>query len=345
MKSALLIGAGGIGNAYAARFFGHVADRARIGAVCDIVPAARNALADRLDLPPERRYADSRTAIADSGADFCLITTQPWYHREPLLQACAAGLPVLMEKPITSELDQLAPMARAVADSGIRCQIVQNYRYTRRMLTFRELLRDGRLGRLQYVQARFADDYRAYGSWGGPNPFRHEMDDPMVLDGSIHHLDMLRHLTGGDPQQVFGAAFNPSWSSFKGHSAGLYVIEFDNDTRAAYEANLQSAGEPNSWYREYYRAECEDGSITSPDGDTVVLTRAGQIEEKIPVGEDPRQGHVRVLEQFLDWIEHDTEPECTFADNLNSVALMFAARATGHRRQAVPVAEFLPGPA
>lgn len=341
MKTALLIGAGGIGNAYAARFFGHVAGRARIGAVCDIRAESRDALGDRLGLPRNRRYADSRTAIADAGADFCLIATQPWYHLQPLLDACAAGLPVLMEKPITSDIEQLAPMAAAVAESGIRCQVVQNYRYTKRMLTFRELLRSGRVGRLQYLQARFADDYRVYGSWGGPNPFRHEMDDPMVLDGSIHHLDMLRNLTGGDPEQVYGSAFNPPWSSFKGHAAGLYVVEFDNDTRAAYEANLLSAGKPNSWYREYYRAECEDGAIASADGDTIVVTRSGSVEEAIPVAEDPRRGHARVLEQFLDWLERDIEPECTFADNVKSVALMFAARAAGHRRRVVSVSEFL----
>lgn len=343
MKSALLIGAGGMGNVYAASIFGRVADRARIGAVCDIVPESRDALGDRLGLPPQRRYADCRTAIADSGADFCLITTQPWFHLEPLLAACAAGLPVLMEKPITSELDQLAPMARAVAESGIRCQVVQNYRYTRRMLIFRDLLREGRVGRLQYLQARFADDYRAWGSWGGPNPFRYEMDDPMVLDGSIHHLDMLRNLTGGDPRQIYGSAFNPPWSSFRGLAAGLYVVEFDNDTRAAYEANLLSAGEPNSWYGEYYRAECEDGAIASADGDSIVVTRAGSIEEQISVTEHPRHGHARALGQFLDWLEHDIEPECTFAENLKSVALMFAARAAGHRRRAVAVEEFLPG--
>ena len=167
----------------------------------------------------------------------------------------------------------------------------------------------------------------------------------MVLDGSIHHLDMLRNLAGGDPQQIFGSAFNPPWSSFKGDSAGLYVIEFDNETRAAYEANLQSAGEPNSWYREYYRAECEEGAITTAHGDTIVVTRSGAVEEEIPVSEDPSRGHTRVLEQFLNWLERDIEPECTFADNLKSVALMFAARATGHRRRAVSVGEFLPGPA
>ncbi len=248
-----------------------------------------------------------------------------------------------MEKPITSEFDQLAPMARAVAESGIRCQVVQNYRYTKRMLAFRDLLRTGRVGRLQYLQARFADDYRAYGSWGGPNPFRHEMDDPMVLDGSIHHLDMLRNLTGGDPRQIFGSAFNPPWSSFKGLAAGLYVVEFDNDTRAGYEANLLSAGEPNGWYGEYYRAECEDGAIASADGDSIVVTRGGSIEEQISVTEHPRHGHARALGQFLDWLEHDIEPECTFAENLKSVALMFAARAAGHRRRAVSVKEFLPG--
>ena len=342
MKTALLIGAGGMGRVYARHIFPSVADRARIAAVCDIDRAARDAVGELVDLPPGRRYADISRALADAEVDFCLIATQPWHHLEPLLAACAAKLPVLMEKPITSDLGQLASMTAAVAESGIACQVVQNYRYTKRMLTFRELLRERRVGRLQYLQARFADDYRPYGSWGGANPFRHEMDDPMVLDGSIHHLDMLRNLSGGEPQQIYGSAFNPVWSSFKGYAAGLYVLEFANDTRAAYEANLLSAGRANSWFGEYYRAECEDGAIASGDGNTIEILRVGAEEERITVTEDNRQGHARVLAQFLDWLEHAIEPECTFADNLKSVALMFAARAAGHRRRAVQVSEFLP---
>ncbi len=331
-----------MGRAYARSIFGYLPDRVRVGAVCDVDPKACAALGDQLGLAPERRYLDSAVAIANAGADFCLIATPPWLHVEPLLAACAAGMPVLMEKPITSDFDQLAPMASAVTESGIRCQIVQNYRYTKRMLTFRELLRSGRLGRLQYLQSRFAADYRPYGSWGRPNPFRHEMSDPMVLDGSIHHLDMLRNLTGGDPQQIFGSAFNSPWSSFKGFAAGLYVVEFDNDTRAAYEANLLSAGKANSWFEEYYRAECEEGALASDDGDAIVITRDGAEAERIIVTEDRHWGHARVLGQFLDWLEHGVEPECTFADNLKSVAMMFAARAAGHRRRAVPISEFLP---
>ncbi len=344
MLSALLIGLGGMGSAYAQRIFPQVGGRAEITAICDIDRAALDRVGDLLALPPSARFQRPDAAIAAAEVDFCIIVTPPWNHVEPFAAACRAGLPVLLEKPISSDFDQVLEMARLASESGITCQVVQNYRYSARMIQFKRLLDSGELGPLQYIVARFADDYREYGSWGGPSPFRHEMADPMVLDGSIHHLDMIRHLSGGNPVQVFASAYNPPWSSFKGLAAGLYLVELDNDTRAGYEANLLSAGTPNSWYEEYYRAECQHGSIATAGPNRLVIACAGRADRLFDISDDGRQAHARVLEQFLSWLESGTEPECTFRDNLQSVAMMFAACAAGHRRAGVPVAEFLPAP-
>ena len=73
-------------------------------------------------------------------------------------------------------------------------QVVQNYRYTVPNLTLREVLRGGALGRLNYLVGRFAADYRLYGSWG--KAFRHEIPHGLLVEGSIHHFDMLRNLAG-----------------------------------------------------------------------------------------------------------------------------------------------------
>ncbi len=342
MLNALLIGVGGMGSAYVQRIFPQVAERARIAAICDIDKAALARAGDLLELPASRQFDSFETAINRAAVDFCVIVTPPWTHVGPFQAACEAGLPVLLEKPISSEFADVEAMAKMQRAAKIRCQVVQNYRYSQRMLKFRQLLRDRLLGRLQYIQARFADDYRVFGSWGGPNPFRHEMADPMVLDGSIHHLDMIRNLSGGNPTQIFGSAFNPPWSSFAGLAAGLYLIDLDNGTRAGYEANLLSAGVPNSWYGEYYRAECESGSITSDRADRIVITRSGNDDEIIAIDEEGRLAHAHVLNQFLDWLDSGIAPECTFEDNLASVAMMFAACAAGHRKQVVQVSEFLP---
>ena len=57
------------------------------------------------------------------------------------------------------------------------------------------MLQSGELGRINYVIARFADDYRVRNSWG---KFRHEIPHALVVEGSVHHFDQLRNLTGSD---------------------------------------------------------------------------------------------------------------------------------------------------
>jgi predicted dehydrogenase len=63
-----------------------------------------------------------------------------------------------------------------------------------------------RLGRIHYVVARFAADYRQPLSWGAA--FRHEMRHAILAEGSIQHFDQIRHLTGQDCQRIGGWEWN-----------------------------------------------------------------------------------------------------------------------------------------
>ena len=46
----------------------------------------------------------------------------------------------------------------------------------------RQVLREGSLGRINYIMARFAKDYRVYGSWGAL--FRHEIRHSLLIPGA-----------------------------------------------------------------------------------------------------------------------------------------------------------------
>ncbi len=346
MKRCLLIGAGGIGGAWIRRFTTVHRDRLQISAIVDIVPEVLREAGDFLDLPQSDRYNTMDDAFADAAVDFCVVAVPPRHHREAILKAVERALPVLSEKPISDKLSEVTEIVQAVNKAGVKMVVIQNYRFTPRMLAFRDVLRSGRLGRLQYLVARFQADYRVFGSWGaklGLSDFRHEMDDPLVIDASIHHFDMIRNLTGGDCRTISGIGWNPSWGSFAGLSGGLYLCSMDNDTRALYEGNLSGAGHQNTWHQEHYRAECESGALSIDDDDVMRLHRAGEPDEIVPIPKTRLYGHQQIIGDFLDWLEGDDPPETVLADNVKSMAMVFAAAEAGKMGRTVDVADFLPG--
>lgn len=345
MYQCLLIGAGGIGGAWIRRFLAVHKDRVRISAIVDILPAVLQEAGDHLNLPESARYSSMEAAFAGAEADFCVVAVPPWHHKDAVLRAIDRGLPVLSEKPISDKLSEVSEIVRAVKKSGVKMAVIQNYRFTPRMLAFRDVLRSGTLGRLQHLVARFQADYRVYGSWGaklGLSDFRHEMRDPLVIDASIHHFDMIRNLTGGDCRTISGLAWNAPWGSFSGLSSGLYLCAMDNDTQALYEGNLSGAGHQNSWHHEYYRAECEEGALSIDDDDILRLHRAGEPDEIIPLPETALYGHQQIVSDYLDWIDGGSQPETALDDNVKSMAMIFAAVEAGKTGHTIEVADFLP---
>ena len=345
MYQCLLVGAGGIGGNWIRKFLAAHQDRVRISAIADIVPEVLRESGDLLSLPPSERYGSIEAAFAGAKADFCVVAVPPWHHKEVVLGAIARGLPILSEKPISDSLSEVREIYQAVRISGVKMAVIQNYRFTPRMLAFRDILRSGRLGRLQHLVTRFQADYRVYGSWGaklGLSDFRHEMQDPLVIDASIHHFDMIRNLTGGNCVAISGLGWNPSWGSFSGLSSGLYLCAMDNQTNAFYEGNLSGAGHQNSWHHEHYRAECEEGALSIDDDDILRLHRAGEPDEIIPLPENVLYGHEQIVSDYLDWLDGGSPPETVIDDNVKSMAMVFAAVEAGKTGKTVNVTNFLP---
>jgi len=41
----------------------------------------------------------------------------------------------------------------------------------------------------------------------------------------------------------------------------MYVMDMANGVKASYEGSGMASAAQNTWYQEYYRAECEDGAV------------------------------------------------------------------------------------
>ena len=193
MKRCLMIGAGGMARGWIDRFFPSFSRRSRIVALVDIDEGALHQKADQLGLPPEARFTDFRKAFDEVEADYCTIVTPPWVHRSCIEAACRHRMAILTEKPIAGTWKDVVAAYRAVRRARVKCTVIQNYRYNPSMYTFRAVLREQRLGRINYIMGKYMADYRHHGAWGA---FRHEIPHSLLIEGAVHHFDMLRNLAG-----------------------------------------------------------------------------------------------------------------------------------------------------
>ena len=335
----LMIGAGGMAGNWVRTHMAPFRDRIEIVGLVDVNPTALERTGDFLGLPQDRRFTRMEDAFDAVEADSCGVAVPPRFHRPAIEQAAARGMDILSEKPMADTWEDAVAIYRAVRRAGVKLHIMQNYRFTPRIQTIKRVLESGRLGRILYVTARFGADYRQPLSWGAA--FRHEMRHAILVEGSIHHFDQIRHLSGQDCRQIAGWEWNPGAPSFQGECLTLYTMQMTGGVYAQYEGSGLAAGWQNTWHGEYYRAECDGGAVVL-DRDHVVRIQEhergrGLRTEEVPTVQMDQVGHAAVIGQFLDWLDGGPAPQTVVEDNIKSTAMLFGAIRASATSQTVDV--------
>jgi predicted dehydrogenase len=313
-------------------------------AAVDIVPEMLVHAREGLGLREDQCYTDLQRALDEHPADFLTIVVPPAAHEEVVDAALAHDLHILSEKPIADTMEASVRIARKVRESGKKMGVTMSHRFDQDKSTLRDELRSGRYGQVDYLVCRFSCDARRFGHWG---KFRHEIPDALMVEGAVHHLDILADLAGALCTDIYAQTWNPSWGEYAGDSQALVTMRFANGARAVYEGAMTNATGLNCWGLEYFRAEAE--------GATIVLDHR-QVErhvydagvrngrhERVPLCERPRWLHGWLMEQFLNWLDGGEAMPTNVEDNLQSVALIFAAIESSRTGKPVAVQEFLEG--
>ena len=348
-RRAIMVGAGGMAGRWAKGFVPLHSDRVEIVGLIDVNKTILDETGDAIGLAPSRRFTSMETAFAQvDDAECCFVAVPPQFHEEGVVRAAERGLAVLSEKPISDTWEGCVRIYGAIQRTGVKMHVMQNYRFNSPTFTLREVIRRGEIGRINYVMARFAADYREWLAWGAE--FRHKMRHALLLEGAVHHFDMIRNLTGGDCLSIAGWEWNPPWSTSLGEFNNMYALRMNNGVHATYEGNGTAGGEQNSWHEEHYRVEGESGAVTVGRDKIVRIHRfrrgGGLSVEEVPLAKPPNPGHVAikdqghgaVIGQFLDWLDGGPEPETTVQDNIKSIAVVFAAIEASRTNQMIDVA-------
>ncbi len=198
----IMVGTGGHGASWGKRFFPlNVEDgRVEVVAAVDTNPAVLSNPQKFLGLPSKRCYTDAEKAFDENPADFCIICVPPAFHEDYVDLALAHNLHILLEKPIADTLEASVRIANKVKQAGKKMGVTMSHRFDQDKTTLREQLQSNQWGQLDYIVCLFTCDRRQFASWG---KFRHEIPDPLMVEGSVHHLDLLVDMAGAQCETIY----------------------------------------------------------------------------------------------------------------------------------------------
>jgi predicted dehydrogenase len=305
----------------------------RLVGVVDAGAAAR-VWAEGLGVPVFRRLEQALGAVQP---ELVLLVSPPATHRPLAETALAAGSHVVIEKPLAPALADAQAIADASRSHGRIAMVAQNYRFRRQARALAALVRDGELGRLHVIRSECRRDLRA--AWISPRDWRGRMPHPYLLDMAIHHVDLVRAITGREIAEADARSWPVPDGPFRHDPAVEAILTLTDGTPVAYHGTwAQSFGRETSWNGDWElvgslgRATWTGGVGNALRG-TVTVERYGDGSRRASLPVLPALDRLGVLHEARRAIRAGDEPECSAADNVRTLAAVLAiARSTEERR-------------
>lgn len=322
------IGLGGWGRDWERTVLPRVPEVDRV-AVVEPDTAGLAAFQHAHDLPDRACATSLEQALRQVEADGVLITAPVGAHVPLALEALEAGLHVLVEKPFAPTAAEAATAVVRAEQLGLVLQVSQNYRAYPAPRAARRLLREGALGELSAV----AVDFRKWSNDApaATNP-HYRFPQPLLVDMAIHHVDLLRFVTGREVQRVHAVTSSPPWSRFVEPAVASVLLEMTGGLVASYRGSWLSRGRPTPWAGEWsitgelgeLQLASRHGGEAPPADDALVLRGPDGDETPVELEVPALWGRAAGLQQFARAAAGGPPPEVTGRDNLASLAVVEA---------------------
>lgn len=169
-------------------------------------------------------FTDYRDLIAETQPDLVSVVVPTHLHFEVAAHALNAGISVLIEKPITTTVEEAKSLIAIANIRGVHIAVGHVERFNPAIIALKRLLDSGALGKVYHMHARRL----------GPFPPRIR-DVGVILDLATHDLDVMRYLTGSDVMRVVAESQQRIHQSHEDMIIGL--LRFSNDIVGVLDVN------------------------------------------------------------------------------------------------------------
>ncbi len=237
------------------------------------------------------------------------------------MRALAAGLDVICEKPMAENLRDAARMHFTAVDQGRMLMIHHQLRWHPTHFEARRRIAAGDIGTVRRIDFHFAvySDvcFRGY---------RSQLPHMILQDLAIHHFDLIRYLSGQECDSLYVRDW-PSPESGQDITAAteaVAVLNMKGPVTVSYTASTRELLDPVG-YTCTARIHGTDGELAIDQGKLRLQTRAGHKDGREPLIIEPSPPEVGTWAAFVQALQSRTPTLTHSGDNLNSLAMLFAA--------------------
>jgi len=336
-------GLGSFGKDWA-KFLGDKPDYDLV-AVVEPSPEGRAWAIETLGLTPGQVFPSLDAALSGVETDAVLIVTPPETHLAVATAALRAGKHVLTEKPLTPTLAEAHRAIEEADRAGKIYMVSQNYRFRVHARLIRKLIAANTIGPLVSVSIDCQRDMRP--SYEATN-FRYLMRHPYVIDMCIHHVDLIRAMTGQNVATVSAKSWRVPDSPYRHDPAMAALLTLEGGTPVVYSGSGATYRPWTSWDGDWeFVGELGrivwDGGTAASGEQKVSLQCWGEEPATVPSPAHQTEGRDAVLEAFRSAVASGVRPETSVHDNIHSLALVVALAESIDRGEPVQVADLLSG--
>lgn len=317
---------------------------ARVVAVADNHSDRLNQVADQFQIPA--RSTDFRSLLKDPSIDAVGVCVPVQLHVEVALAALEAGKHLFIEKPLSLDLAEIDRLIETASHSSSKVIVGFNLRRHRLLREAREIIRSGRLGRLELIRSTLTSNHLTVPEWRA----KRESGGGALIEMAVHHFDLWRFLLGTEVDEVFALTRSSEWDdetatvSARMTDGMIAVVELCERTsnNNTVEVNGRSGRVRVDCYRfdglEYSPAANVPGDMRAR------LSRIAYALRELPPAVLKRRGgdyiatYGQEWQHFIDSINDDTPVECTLEDGRRATQILLASLESAARGQPVKVA-------
>src|SRR5258708_12920236 len=220
--------------------------RASVVAAVDKSEAAAEWVQEKYGIPC---FPDLASAAQKVSADGVLVVSNRSQRKGGVLEALRLQKHVLVEKPMVTSMDEALEIAQAAQSATGKVMAAQGYRFMQAAGLLRERLAQGDIGELRAVKIRFRKHLPEV--IANPEHSIYALPHSILLDMSVHHVDLLRYMTQHEVTSVAAVEHDTPDNAFKHPSNALCLMRLQGEIPVIWDGDWCARGAVTSWGGEW----------------------------------------------------------------------------------------------
>ena len=211
------------GTGYISKIHARAAENCRAELVAVVNHKADSMVAFANQFGISRQYDTVEALVASGGVDALIVGTPNYLHASQTITALNAGVHVMVEKPMSMNVQEAERMCEAAAKSGALLMVAHCWRFDPEVLWLRG--QSPKLGKIIRTKGIGVHTHWGPSGWFTQKEFA---GGGALADMGIHALDTARYLLG-DPEPVsVYAKMGTYYKDFDVDDTGTIIVEWDN---------------------------------------------------------------------------------------------------------------------